>query len=168
MFERVKLHARKLRTTLAVTALCSLIPLAGEASERMQVHFDPGGSIRERFEEIERLNADGTRIEIRFGICASACTLYLSADDVCVTPSTTLIFHGPRPLSSLGLLKPRELEPDVFERWSKVVAAYYPEWLRDWYLETGRYGEHSVSGKELIKHGVRQCEKRGLFAKANN
>ncbi len=111
------------------------------------VLFDLGGVVSNRVEHIEEL---GPRpVEIR-GHCESACTMYLGAEEVCVSPEAKLIFHGP---SFFGL----PLLENDFEYWSRVISSFYPEVLREWYMEEGRYGRYTLSGEHLIELGVQEC-----------
>jgi len=40
------------------------------------INGDPGGSVRERYGEIQQINKLGQRIEIRRGSCMSSCTIF--------------------------------------------------------------------------------------------
>jgi hypothetical protein len=154
-----KTFSGKLRTYFTVGTLACVLPAAVQAADPLRVRYDPGGSVRERIMKIQEIEAQNRPVEIRFGYCASACTMYLGTSNVCVSPSAVLVFHGPQPLNKPGEPRLKKLDDETFELASKVVIQYYPEFLRDWYLETGRYGLHTLSGRELIKHGIRKCGK---------
>ncbi|WP_303704542.1 hypothetical protein [Celeribacter baekdonensis] len=114
---------------------------------------DPGGSVRERYNEIRQINQLGQKVEIRRGNCMSSCTMFLGANDVCVSPQAVLGFHGP---SNHGA----KLAPDKFDKWSRVIASHYPEAIRNWYMTNARFKIYSatrLSGTELIRLGVRPC-----------
>lgn len=133
---------------------CALTPEISMAQGQtaIVVHQDPGGSLGERRRLIKQLQSTGQRMELR-GICYSACTMYLGLPNACVAPSASFGFHGP---SSHGIALP----PQEFERWSQVMAHYYREPLRSWYLSTARYeinGHYRLSGAELIRMGYARC-----------
>ncbi|NVK47152.1 MAG: hypothetical protein HWE33_12685 [Rhodobacteraceae bacterium] len=118
------------------------------------IHTDLGGSVRQRYEEISTLIANDTRVEIRDGFCFSSCTMYIGLKNTCVTSKARFGFHGPR--SFFG-----PLSQDRFEEWSLFIAQFYPDPVRDWYLEIGRttiYGFYKVSGADLIQLGVKDCD----------
>jgi hypothetical protein len=114
---------------------------------------DRGGPIEPRALEVDRLRAFGARVEIRGNICYSACTMYLGAGDVCVSPKTTFGFHGPTAYSG-------SLAPDSFDHWSEVMSRYYSAPLRSWFMEDARFvraGVVRVTGAELIRLGYSPC-----------
>ncbi|WP_245861024.1 hypothetical protein [Rhodobacter maris] len=144
-----------------LAAWAVLVGLATGAAEAQQIYLaantlivsaDGGGYLARRSDRIAQMRATGQRVEIR-GTCISACTMYLSLPNVCVTPSAVLGFHGP---SENG----RPLPPRDFEYWSQVMAANYAEPLRSWFLSTARYntsGYYQISGAQLIRMGYQQC-----------
>lgn len=118
----------------------------------MVISSDRGGKLGQRSEEVRYLRATGQRVELR-GTCLSACTMYLSLPNVCVSPSARLGFHGP---SRNG----QRLTGQDFEHWSEVMARNYREPLRSWYLSEARYrtsGYFEISGAELISMGYPRC-----------
>ncbi|MEW6643529.1 MAG: hypothetical protein AB1586_23675 [Pseudomonadota bacterium] len=52
-----------------------------------------GGEMRLFDEVVDKYNASGERFRID-GHCQSACTIFLSIRNVCVTPNATLLFHA--------------------------------------------------------------------------
>lgn len=114
---------------------------------------DRGGLIGARVIEVAQLNAQNRRVELRGRVCYSSCTLYLGADDLCISPHTTFGFHGP---SRNG----RPLQDRQFEHWSNVMARHYTPPLRDWFLRDARHqiGRiRRVSGARLIAMGYPPC-----------
>jgi hypothetical protein len=105
--------------------------------------FDEGGVIRDYQSRV----AEGNITSIS-GYCASACTMYLAT--ACVTPSPTLVFHGPTNYF-------RQLPPRYFEYWSEVLASYYPEPLAEWYMSEGRYGWNTLNYEQLVELGATPC-----------
>ena len=126
------------------------------SSAVMIIGNDQGGLVSRRAEEISRILSQGTQVEIRGQVCYSACTMYLGLPGTCVMPQTSFGFHGP---SHYG----RRLSDRDFEYWSQVIAAHYPDPLRNWYLSEGRTrisDYFRISGSELIRLGVQQCSAR--------
>lgn len=113
------------------------------------ITYDMGGSIKDRVEEMQRL--DGVRID---GDCFSACTMYLGLPQTCVTPLARLGFHSPATRSGLPL--PRE----DWEVVTHLMAAQYPPALAKWYMDEGRYHRDPVviSGDQAIALGVPKCQ----------
>ena len=153
------LSGRQCRAALRRLVLCMVVVppmLAGMAVAQQSVIVvgnDRGGYVGARAQEISRIVASGSRVEIRGNICLSACTMYLGAGNVCVTPTTTFGFHGP---SANG----RPLPPDRFDHWSRVMARYYQEPIREWFMSSARYqqnGYYRISGSQLIRLGYTSC-----------
>lgn len=122
------------------------------------VKNDRGGFIRTRLAQLRTLRASGQPVQIRGQVCYSTCTMLLGLPNTCVSPKTEFGFHGP---SKMG----RPLPPDRFEYFSQVIAQYYPEPLRNWYMKTGRnrFGSlYRISGSTIIRLGVKSCEEQGV------
>jgi hypothetical protein len=146
------------RVFTAVLAVATLIPAVNapsraEAQQPFVVGSDRGGYLHDRLAELENLQRNGIQVEIRGRVCYSTCTMFLGLPGTCVDPDTTFGFHGP---SRSG----RRLAPEDFDYFSEVMAAYYPEPLKSWFMNTARnriYGVHKVKGRELIRMGVPAC-----------
>lgn len=151
-----------------VPLVCLLACLAGCAGpeshapdhrridDRLIVARDFGGNIGLRFQEIESLRDEGRKVEIR-GTCASACTMYLALPDTCLEPQVEMRFHGPS-------VDGRAVKGPAFDTVSGIMARAYPEPLRGWFMEEGRYrvrGYHTIRGAELIAMGVKECASGG-------
>ncbi len=125
------------------------------AGARLVVGDDAGGALVERLRRVRRLRREGVVVEITGRFCLSACTLYLGLPQTCISPRTRFGFHGPATRFA-GVALP----PEKFERWSREMAAFYPEPLRGWFMQTARHrivGFYSLSGDALIAMGVRRC-----------
>ena len=121
--------------------------------EPLVVRNARGGLLRERLREIGQLRKQSRPVEIRGAICFSTCTMFLGLPNTCISPDTTFGFHGP---SSYG----RPLDPATFNRASKVIATHYPEPLKQWYMDEGRFKIRSISrvkGANIIKMGIPAC-----------
>lgn len=103
--------------------------------------YDPGGGINER----ARYIAHNPAQDVIRGFCASACTMRLKRD--CVAPGAVLVFHGPQ-----------TDDPERFERFSRTMASHYGPGLRDWFMDVGRFGQHRMTGADLLARGwARAC-----------
>ncbi|PUB12118.1 hypothetical protein [Yoonia sediminilitoris] len=117
------------------------------------VQNDRGGLIGARAMEIADLNAKRTRIELRGRFCYSSCTMYLGAENLCVSGYTIFGFHGP---SRNG----RARRARQFEHWTAVMAQHYNPPLRQWFMRDARHriaGYYRITGEQLIQMGYPAC-----------
>ncbi len=143
---------------------CLLVPLAfclgvvgAPATAQQQAPLvignDRGGGVAQRARLVDAIKASGQRIEIRGSHCYSACTMYLGAGNLCVSPDTVFGFHGPtrngEPLPSAS-----------FDHWSRIMARYYNEPLSTWFMNEARHlrGDvYRLSGSQIIELGYPSC-----------
>lgn len=131
----------------------TLAPTRAQAQQLLVVGSDRGGYLHDRLIELENLKRNGVLVEIRGRICYSTCTMFLGLPGTCVDPDTTFGFHGP---SRNG----RRLAQDDFDYFSQIMAAYYPEPLKSWFMTKARNrinGLYKVKGREIIQMGVPAC-----------
>ncbi len=160
-FRKRMTKARGVATMVALTAALATSAQAQDvtrasmspgSAEVITVANDYGGYISNYMDRIDGIRARHTPVAIT-GDCRSACTLYLGAGNVCVTQAAMLRFHGP---SRSG-----EPFPKIeFEMFSQLMARYYPEPIKSWFMDTARYrinGTFALSGAELIRLGVPEC-----------
>lgn len=117
------------------------------------IRYDRGGYVLDRLRQISRLRRSGRKVEITGAVCFSSCTMLLGLPQTCISPGTVFGFHGP---SAGGKPLPRE----EFEYYSRVMARYYPQPLRDWFMRKGRFRIHRlfrIRGSRIISMGVREC-----------
>ena len=99
---------------------------------------------------IQQYNASGERFRID-SHCQSACTMFLSIRNVCVTPDSTLLFHAGGNMQK-GIINPA---------YSAKMASHYKPALRQYvmanhYMDTFEF--HSIPGSEIIsRFGYRAC-----------
>jgi len=123
------------------------------AQRPLVIQNDRGGVLTQRLREIRALRQSRRPIEIRGGVCFSTCTMYLGLPNTCISPNTTFGFHGP---SSYG----RALDPEMFNRASRVISRFYPAPLKSWYMNEARYQINTIAkvkGANIIRMGVRAC-----------
>lgn len=122
-----------------------------------------GGSVQGFADRVNKLNAQGRRVEIDMFACASACTYFLLADRVCVTPSTLFQFHGPQNmvLALLSIPGPTNMHDAAI-----MQRDYNSRWpgLGDWFTERAAHKTGtqftSVTGQALHDaFGVPLCDK---------
>lgn len=138
---------------LGIAMVLAVWAQAATAQQVIVVGNDRGGLVGERAQLVDRIRAANARVEITGNICYSACTMYLGAGNVCISPATTFGFHGPT-------RNGRSLAPADFDRWSAVMARYYAPPLRDWYMQSARFelsGVVRLSGAQLLQLGYAAC-----------
>ena len=147
---------RRSLTAIALSALSAsavILPVAtAQAREPLIVSRDLGGSVMQRYRELNQLRLSNTRVELR-GQCVSACTMYLGLSQACVTPNARLGFHGP--------FRRGQNKTLAGSSSSQLMAAHYPTPLRKWFLAEGQYITRDrvawFSGASLISMGVKKC-----------
>ncbi|WP_102227035.1 hypothetical protein [Acidimangrovimonas sediminis] len=171
MFPNQPLPARMFRAArsivFALVALVTCFAAAPSQAEKGDRHLLPhsepglvvivddfGGRIQSRIDEIARYRQEGTRVEIRGGYCYSSCTMFLGLGNVCLDPGTEFGFHGPATLFRTPLA------PEVHAHSATVMASFYPEPIRHWFLDVAQWrmsGVYRVAGSELIRLGMPRC-----------
>ena len=150
---RPLLHTAARMAACLGLALSPLLPSAASAQQTYVVGSDRGGYLHDRLIELKNLKRSGVRVEIRGRVCYSTCTMFLGLPGACVDPNTTFGFHGP---SRSG----RRLAQEKFDYFSRVMADFYPEPLKAWFMAEGRNrisGIYKVKGSEIIRMGVKAC-----------
>jgi hypothetical protein len=100
---------------------------------------------------IAQYNASGEQFRID-GHCQSACTMFLSIRNVCITPSATLLFHAGHTQGSNRVIDPGS---------TQHMMVTYNESLRSYltsrgYMDTLAF--HAISGRDMIaKFGYPAC-----------
>ncbi len=126
---------------------------SGLRSSEPRPAVDSGGNLRAYIAEVKRLNARGADKRID-SACISACTVFLGAKNVCVTPTARLWFHA----ASL-----QGAAPDALG--SLEMLSYYPPRVRAWAirtraLESVTFDETRVlTGEQLALMGVAACRR---------
>jgi hypothetical protein len=99
---------------------------------------------------VEQYNASGERFRID-SHCQSACTIFLSIRNVCITPNATLLFHAG------GSMKRGRLNEGATQH---MLAAYKPA-LRRYVLDhhfMDTFEFHTIPGREMIsRFGYPAC-----------
>jgi len=146
------LNATRGRTPDYLAELRRLGPRMRNAQVIIRDH--PGGYLIGTIADVEDINALGLPVRIVGRSCLSACTLFLGARDVCVSPRTSFGFHQPGAAKGRGPIDQGTLDAAI-----RRAADMYRPGLRDWWLERGSRSKRLVhlSGRELARFGYRLC-----------
>jgi len=132
-----------------VTAFLTAILLilnASEASSAVRIKNDRGGLIAAYIVKYQRLASSGQSVIID-GLCASACTMVLSAlprNKICVTPRAALGFHAAWNYGANGRIL---TDPEA----TLMLYSTYPGPVRRWIARRGGLTPHTIflSGRPL-------------------
>ena len=132
-----------------VTGLLAAILLilnVSDASSTVRITNDPGGQIGAYVKKYHRLSLAGESVVID-GLCASACTIVLSAlphDRICVTSRATLGFHAAWNFGPDGRMF---TDPEA----TLMLYSTYPTPVRRWIARRGGLKPHIIflRGKPL-------------------
>ncbi len=92
---------------------------------------------------VSQYNASGERFRID-SHCQSACTIFLSIRNVCVTPNATLLFHaGGNPRS--GRMNPASTQ-HMLAAYNSALRQYVTE---NHFMDTFEF--HSISGRDIVR-----------------
>jgi hypothetical protein len=146
--------ARLLSAFLLLCAVGAFAPAAARAEGSVSaLHMGMGARPGEmgRFDAVvAQYNASGERFRID-GHCQSACTIFLSIRNVCITPNATLLFHAGG--------NPRRARMN--EGSTQHMLAAYNSALRQYvfahhFMDTFEF--HAISGREMVsRFGYRSC-----------
>jgi hypothetical protein len=121
---------------------------------RLLIRDHPGGFVMGTIVDVQDVNVLGLPVRIEGRYCHSACTYFLGARDVCVSPDTLFGFHRPeRPVGEPPLSE-AELRAAIM-----LAAGHYRGGLRDWWLTRGSRSDRllHLTGRDLIRFGYRTC-----------
>ena len=100
---------------------------------------------------VEQYNASGERFRID-SHCQSACTIFLSIRNVCITPNATLLFHAGGSMEK-GTINPGSTQA-MLSTYKPALQRYVTE---HHFMETLQF--HSISGGEIIhRFGYPACK----------
>ena len=92
---------------------------------------------------VQQYNASGERFRID-GHCQSACTMFLSIRNVCVTPGATLLFHAG------GSMRKGIINPATTQQMLSTYNAALRQYVTDnHFMETLAF--HPISGRDIIR-----------------
>src|ERR1700751_106974 len=134
----------KFITSLLAAVL--LLAAVGESHAAVRIADDRGGRIGNYVTKFQRLRSSGESVVID-GLCASACTLVLSAvphNKICVTSRATLGFHA---AYDFGINGRTIANPEA----TRVLYSMYPAPVRQWIAARGGLAPQMIflRGQEL-------------------
>ena len=122
----------------------------GSVSSLRMGYGAPDAAAFARFQNvIQQYNASGERFRID-SHCQSACTMFLSIRNVCVSPGATLLFHaGGTKLRGISPVRTQQMLSTYNAALQQYVTAHH-------FMDT--FDFHPISGSEIIKRfGYRAC-----------
>ncbi len=132
-----------MKTLLAAAFISALMILPTQAKT---VTADGGGYVIKYALEVNRLRRSGEPVRIA-GPCYSACTLYLSLANICVTPRAKFGFHLPSGSTASG---------------NRIARNYmmraYPDWVKVWQARNGGLSSRViVMSYSVAAQHIRKC-----------
>jgi hypothetical protein len=99
---------------------------------------------------VEQYNASGERFRID-SHCQSACTIFLSIRNVCITPSATLLFHAG------GNARQARMSPGSTQHMLAAYNSSLRQYVTDHhFMDTFEF--HAISGREMVlRFGYPAC-----------
>ena len=146
-----------LRAPCALSLLCAIgvfAPTSVRADGSVSaLHMGMGARQGEmgRFDAVvEQYNASGERFRID-SHCQSACTIFLSIRNVCITPNATLLFHAG------GSARQARMNPGSTQHMLAAYNSALRQYVTDHhFMDTFEF--HAISGREMIsRFGYRAC-----------
>jgi len=92
---------------------------------------------------VQQYNASGERFRID-GHCQSACTMFLSIRNVCVTPGATLLFHAGGSMRK-GIINPSTTQ-QMLNTYNAALRQYVTQ---NHFMDT--FAFHPIPGSQIIK-----------------
>ena len=139
---------RALGTVGFLSAFCGFaVPSAYADGSVSSLHMGYGAPNAYAFAQfqavIQQYNASGERFRID-GHCQSACTMFLSIRNVCVTPGATLLFHAG------GSMQKGIISPSTTQQMLSTYNAALRQYVSDnHFMDTLTF--HSIAGSQIIK-----------------
>jgi hypothetical protein len=123
---------------------CAMIAFNVSAfAQASSLPYAMGGSARKFAQERDRFARSGELFRIE-GHCQSGCTMFLKLRNVCVEPTSELLFHA-----GANTFATKLLLGSYNSRLRRFLTANH-------YMDTPEF--HTISGREMIrKFGYRQC-----------
>lgn len=130
---------------VALTGLAAQPAYAdGSVSSLRMGYGAPNAAAFARFQAvIQQYNASGERFRID-SHCQSACTMFLSIRNVCVTPGATLLFHAGGSMQK-GIVSPYRSQ-QMLDTYNAALRRYVTE---HHFMDT--FAFHPISGRDIIK-----------------
>ena len=139
----------------SIVAICGAAQPALADGSVSQLHMGMGARDAYAFGRFQQViaeyNASGERFRID-SHCQSACTMFLSIRNVCVSPGATLLFHAGGNMQK-GIINPGSTQA-MLSTYKPALQQYVSE---HHYMDTFEF--HSISGSEIIhRFGYPACK----------
>ena len=142
---------RWVRASAALAFLCAFGGLAGQpayadgsVSALRMGYGAPSAYAFTQFQSvIQQYNASGERFRID-SHCQSACTMFLSIRNVCVTPGATLLFHAGGSMQK-GTISPSRTQ-EMLGTYNAALRQYVSD---NHFMDT--FAFHPISGRDIVK-----------------
>ena len=150
-------HIKTRTTTLAIIGLLLAPPYTPAFADGSVSSLGMGMGARnyqifQRFQAvIAQYNASGERFRID-SHCQSACTMFLSIRNVCVTPNAKLLFHAGGDMKA-GRINPARSQ-EMLVTYNSALRQYVND---NHYMDT--FAFHTISGRDIIaRFGYPACK----------
>lgn len=114
--------------------------------------YDWGGQVNKYTAIINEYRRHPERLLKISGTCASACTLFLAAPNVCVSRATVMWFHAPYD----------NRNGRIATEYKDWMLNYYPPQIRGWVKASGALDtiafKRSLIGEQIISLGFKACD----------
>jgi hypothetical protein len=142
---------RLVRALSAVAFFCTFIGFAGQSAyaDGSVSSLGMGYGARDQYafarflNVIQQYNASGERFRID-SHCQSACTMFLSIRNVCVTPGATLLFHAGGNMQK-GIISPSTTQ-QMLSTYNAALQSYVTQ---NHFMDT--FAFHPIPGSQIIK-----------------
>jgi len=130
---------------IVLVALLGLLSLPAQAFD--MARYRNGGKFADFLPVISHFNSTGERFPIT-GVCKSACTMFLSIRNVCVSPGARFYFHA----GKQGVAVNQHQTNVMLSTYNSALQGY----IRDHHMmETNEF--QMVPGSTIIKLGYPAC-----------
>ncbi|MGH6725279.1 MAG: hypothetical protein ACREB8_01880 [Pseudolabrys sp.] len=130
---------------IVLVALLGLLPLSAQGFD--MTRYRNGGKYADFLPVISQFNSSGERFPIT-GVCKSACTMFLSIRNVCVSPSARFYFHAGK---GRGTVDQHQTNV-MLSTYNSALQGY----IRDHHMmETNEF--QMLPGSTIIKLGYPAC-----------
>lgn len=150
-------RAKRRMKKLAIVGLFSVLTCGaasadGSVSSLRMGMGAPNYAAFQRFQSvIAQYNASGERFRID-GHCQSACTMFLSIRNVCVTPNAILLFHAGGDMKA-GRINPARSQ-EMLMTYNSALRRYVAD---NHYMDT--FAFHPISGRDIVaRFGYPACK----------
>lgn len=135
-----------MKKVLFVALAFLLIAINVATARTVVITADRGGTVVDYIIKLKKYEKENVAIKIA-GKCASACTIYLAHDNVCVTKNARLMFHAPYGADREG---------------NEMIKGYlwrkYPKWAQNYINARGGLTSKEIwIDYKVLKDNIKTC-----------